>query len=130
MSHKAAPVYKAQPNGWRGPRMHTRDEERTYGAALFFLLHERTPREHAKGNALLNLTPGMLVGRGLDTGLIPEATRVYLALCKRFSRAPEAVAACVFCYAETERRAYVAHSVTCTCDIQCRKVSVCERCGK
>lgn len=91
MSHKAAPVYVLQANGWYGPREHTRNEERTYGAAVFFLLHERTPREHAKGNALLNLTPGMLVGRYLDTGLIPEAARVYLALCKRFNVTPEAV---------------------------------------
>jgi len=111
---------------WTTVREHTKSEEATYGAAVFMLLHWRTEREQRKANALARVFPSILAGRAVDN--LPEARRVYLALCKRLGRAPEAVRACVHCCAETSRLAYVAHLGACTCAVPCRKVLVCEAC--
>jgi hypothetical protein len=84
---KAGPSYVMGDDGWTRPREHTPQEEAIYGAAVFFRLHWRTAREHRKGDLLIGLVPGMLLGRYVD--LLPEAKRVYLALCARNGVTPE-----------------------------------------
>jgi N-acetyl-anhydromuramyl-L-alanine amidase AmpD len=70
-----------------------------YGALTFYLLHYRNEKEKAKSNALCaslsKVQTAMKLygydapwGRAVDN--LPEAKRVYLALCNRFDIKPEA----------------------------------------
>jgi hypothetical protein len=69
-----------------------------YGAWVFFLLHAESKRDFMRDRALqacLNKVQRAMGlfgdeapwGRVVDN--LPEARRVYLALCKRFGRQPE-----------------------------------------
>lgn len=91
MNHaiKSRPVYALGSDGWNRATPHTATEERLYGAAVFWLYHFRTPREKAKGENLSRLVFGELAG--LQVRHLPEARRVYLALCAKFVREPEAI---------------------------------------
>lgn len=66
---------------------YTRTDERIYGAAMFLLRHWITERDRAKGDRIVKHVRGVLAGR-LLVGL-PEARRVYLALCERRGVAPD-----------------------------------------
>jgi hypothetical protein len=83
------PATYLTPDGWTRVREHTSAEERQYGAATFWLLHWRTPREQRKGLKLIHGIFGPLSGRLVER--LPEARRVYLLLCKKFAREPEAI---------------------------------------
>lgn len=69
-----------------------------YGAWVFFLLHADSKREFAKQNALQACLSRVQYSNGLfgddapwgrAVSNLPEARRVYLALCEHFDRQPE-----------------------------------------
>lgn len=74
---------------WRSPAPHTIEGERAYGAAVYWLLHYRTPEEKIYAEGLSKLAPGTLAGRQVRN--LPEARRVYLALCKEHGTKLEAL---------------------------------------
>lgn len=62
---------------------HTKREESVYGVFVFLLEHGTSARDSMKASALSRQVPGSLVGRAINTGLIPEAMKTYTALCDR-----------------------------------------------
>jgi hypothetical protein len=76
---------------WKSPRGHTKSEEATYGVYVFLGLHWENGRDRMKLDRIERLIPGALIGRAINTGLIPEAMRTYLALCQIRDVTPEAI---------------------------------------
>lgn len=76
-----------------GRDMAARKVHGIYGAYVFFLLHKGDVScPVRKLTAWEKLLDGHnLYGRAVDTGLMPEAARVYLRLCESWSVFPEAV---------------------------------------
>lgn len=78
-----------------GRDMAARKIHGVYGAYVFFLFHKGEENVRCpirKLTAWEKLLDGHnLYGRAIGTGLMPEAKRVYLALCERFKVSPEAV---------------------------------------
>lgn len=62
---------------------HTTREEAVYGVFVFLLEHGRDSRDSMKAGVISRQVPGSLVGRAINTGLIPEAMKTYIALCQK-----------------------------------------------